>query len=241
MEKHTDGNILDTNVLVLNKFYTALRVISARRAFVFLAKDFAEVIHKNNGRFETYRFDHWIEESRTNGRASTDYVHTPSLQIMVPRVIRLLEYGKMPRRELKFNRKNILARDNYQCQYCGATAPAAARSPAFGEARPSGREGRRSDGGESRPNRGGKKYPLSSMTIDHIIPRSRGGTTEWTNAVTCCSKCNTKKGGRLPKEAGMKLIANPQVPKFNHSISRMLEDKRYVFWKDFIKDLSEVS
>jgi 5-methylcytosine-specific restriction endonuclease McrA len=205
MESDSSRAVLSSSVLVLNKFYTALRVISARRAFVFLAKDFAEVIHKSNGSFETYRFNHWIEESRTNGRSSTDYVHTPSLQIMVPRVIRLLEYGKMPRRELKFNRKNILVRDNYQCQYCG------------------------------------KKYSLGLMTIDHIVPRSRGGTTEWTNVVTCCSRCNTKKGGRLPQEAGMKLISKPQAPKFNHSISMMLDDKRYVFWKDFIKDLSEIS
>lgn len=223
MEPDSSGSILSSSVLVLNKFYTALRVISARRAFVFLAKDYAEVIHKSNGRFETYRFDHWIEESRTNGRELTDYVHTPSLQIMVPRVIRLLEYGKMPRRELKFNRKNILVRDNYQCQYCGAK-PRQERD----KLRPEG-------------HRDGKKYPLSAMTIDHIVPRSRGGTTEWTNAVTCCHKCNTKKGGRLPREAGMKLIAKPQVPKFNHSISRMLDDKRYVFWKEFIKDLSEIS
>ena len=205
MEKGANGDILSTNVLVLNKFYTALRVISARRAFIFLAKDSAEVIHKSHGRFEACRFDHWIEESRINGRSSTDYVHTPSLQIMVPRVIRLLEYGRIPRRELKFNRKNILVRDNYQCQYCG------------------------------------KKYPLGSMTIDHIIPRSRGGTTEWTNAVSCCKKCNSKKGGRMPKEAGMKLISKPQVPKFNHTISRMLDDKRYELWKDFIKDLSEIN
>ncbi len=223
MEADSNGNILSSSVLVLNKFYMALRVISARRAFVFLAKDFAEVIHKSNGRFETYRFDHWIEESRTNGRSATDYVHTPSLQIMVPRVIRLLEYGKMPRRELKFNRKNILVRDNYQCQYCGAKP-----RPERDKLRPEG-------------HRSGKKYQLGSMTMDHIVPRSRGGTTEWTNVVTCCSKCNTKKGGRLPREAGMKLITKPQSPKFSHSISKMLDDKRYVFWKDFIKDLPEIS
>ncbi|MBI5778880.1 MAG: HNH endonuclease [Planctomycetes bacterium] len=204
MEPDSNGSILSSSVLVLNKFYTALRVISARRAFVFLAKDFAEVIHKNNGRFENYRFDHWIEESRTNGREFTDYIHTPSVQIMVPRVIRLLEYGKLPRRVLKFNRKNIMMRDNYQCQYCG------------------------------------KKQALNSMTIDHVVPRSRGGTTEWTNAVTCCSKCNTKKGGRLPQEAGMKLIAKPQAPKFNQSIFRLFNDRRYELWKEFIKDLSEI-
>jgi len=235
MESDSGGSVLSSSVLVLNKFYTVLRVISARRAFVFLVKDSAEVIHKNNGRFETYRFNHWIEESRTNGREFTDYIHTPSLQIMVPRVIRLLEYGKLPRRELKFNRKNILVRDNYQCQYCGV----ATESRLFrgGVATPPKRD-------KLRPvseHRGGKKYQLGSMTMDHIVPRSRGGTTEWTNVVTCCSKCNTKKGGRLPREAGMKLITKPQAPKFSHSISMMLDDKRYVFWKDFIKDMSEIS
>lgn len=231
MEPDSSGSILSSSVLVLNKFYTALRVISARRAFVFLAKDSAEVIHKNNGRFENYRFDHWIEESRNNGREFTDYIHTPSLKIMVPRVIRLMEYGKLPRRELKFNRKNIMIRDNYQCQYCGVK-PRQERDKLHPEGHPPDHA--------IRAGRGGKKQALSSMTIDHIVPRSRGGTTEWTNAVTCCSKCNTKKGGRLPQEAGMKLIAKPQAPKFNQSIFRLFNDQRYALWKEFIKDLSEI-
>ncbi|MEW6026196.1 MAG: HNH endonuclease [Planctomycetota bacterium] len=215
MESDSKGNILSSSVLVLNKFYTALRVITARRAFVFLAKNSAEVVHKNNGRFDNYRFEHWIEESRNNGREFTDYIHTPNVQIMVPRVIRLMEYGKLPRRELKFNRKNIMMRDNYQCQYCGVK-----RSPDA--------------------HRGGKKYALGLMTIDHVVPRSRGGTTEWTNVVTCCNKCNTRKGGRLPQEAGMNLIAKPQAPKFSQSIFRLLNDRKYTLWKEFVKDASEI-
>ncbi|MFH0888116.1 MAG: HNH endonuclease [Planctomycetota bacterium] len=203
MEKDTVENLLSTNVLVLNKLYMVLRVITVRRAFVFLAKDYAEVIYKNNGRFENCRFGSWIEVSnKHNIDDLDDYIHTPKWRILVPRVIRLLEYDKMPRREWKLNRKNILIRDNYQCQYCD------------------------------------KKYPLGLITIDHIIPRSRGGTTAWTNVVTCCNKCNTKKGGRLPREAGMKLITKPQKPNFNYSISKLLDDKKYSIWKEFIKDLS---
>lgn len=202
MVKDTNGNILTANVLVLNKHYIALRAISVRRAFIFLAKDYAEVIYKNNGRFEEYNFDAWVQESsKNNGNSQNEYIHTPKWRILVPRVIRLLEYGKMPRREWKFNRKNILIRDNYQCQYCG------------------------------------KKYPLGFITIDHIIPRSRGGMTNWTNVVTCCNKCNTKKGGRLPQEAGMKLLTKPQSPKFHHGLSQLINNEKYFLWKEFINDL----
>jgi 5-methylcytosine-specific restriction endonuclease McrA len=203
MDKDTNGNLLSSNVLVLNKFYMALRIITVRRAFVFLAKEYAEAIYKNNGCFEGYKFDNWIRMSgETNGDTSDEYIHTPRWKLLVPRVIRLLEYGKMPRRGWKFNRKNILIRDNYQCQYCG------------------------------------KKNPVSLMTIDHIVPRSRGGTASWTNVVTCCNKCNTKKGGRLPEEAGMKLINTPQTPTFNSGFARLFGDKKYAVWKEFIKDSS---
>ena len=51
-------------------------------------------------------------------------------------------------------------------------------------------------------------------TIDHIIPRSKGGKTCWNNVVTACHSCNNKKGDRSLKEAGMRLIKEPQDPKF---------------------------
>lgn len=53
-----------------------------------------------------------------------------------------------------------------------------------------------------------------NLTIDHIIPRSRGGGNTWENLVTCCSNCNTKKGDRTPEEANMKLRVAPQKPDF---------------------------
>lgn len=51
------------------------------------------------------------------------------------------------------------------------------------------------------------------LTRDHVIPRSYGGGTSWKNCVTCCKKCNLKKGGRTPKQAAMKLIQKPRTPK----------------------------
>jgi CRISPR/Cas system Type II protein with McrA/HNH and RuvC-like nuclease domain len=52
------------------------------------------------------------------------------------------------------------------------------------------------------------------LTIDHVQPRSRGGRNTWTNLVTCCSKCNHKKGNKTPEEANMKLRKKPYEPTF---------------------------
>jgi 5-methylcytosine-specific restriction endonuclease McrA len=54
------------------------------------------------------------------------------------------------------------------------------------------------------------------LTRDHLVPLSRGGTNEWTNCVTACSTCNTRKGNRLPEECGMHLAHPPVVPHFVH-------------------------
>jgi len=52
------------------------------------------------------------------------------------------------------------------------------------------------------------------LTRDHLVPLSRGGTNEWTNVVTACSTCNTRKGNRLPDECGMHLQRHPVEPHF---------------------------
>ena len=51
------------------------------------------------------------------------------------------------------------------------------------------------------------------LSIDHVIPRSRGGDNSWGNLVSCCKKCNSKKGNRTPEEANMKFIKKVEVPK----------------------------
>lgn len=62
----------------------------------------------------------------------------------------------------------------------------------------------------------------AKMTIDHIIPRSRGGDSSWTNLVAACSRCNSVKGNNTPKECGMKLYKKPQKPtNFQMHVSRI--------------------
>lgn len=52
-----------------------------------------------------------------------------------------------------------------------------------------------------------------ALTIDHVVPRSRGGGRSWLNLVTACSPCNRRKGGRLPAEANMRLLREPFAPR----------------------------
>lgn len=58
--------------------------------------------------------------------------------------------------------------------------------------------------------------PRESLTRDHLVPLSRGGTNDWTNVITACSPCNTRKGSRLPEEIGMHPLTHPVEPHFVH-------------------------
>jgi 5-methylcytosine-specific restriction endonuclease McrA len=59
----------------------------------------------------------------------------------------------------------------------------------------------------------GKKFPTSELNLDHVHPRSQGGKSTWDNVVVTCIKCNSRKGGRTPEQAGMQLLRKPVKPK----------------------------
>ncbi len=79
-----------------------------------------------------------------------------------------------------------------------------------------------------------KKVELPSrLTLDHVLPQSRGGKTTWENIVSCCSPCNTKKGNKLPHEAGMKLLSRPHTPKWTPQLYLRLkadDPEEWVQW-----------
>lgn len=113
---------LDCNVLVLNKHYMAIRIVGARRAFSLLFRDLAEVVSFEQGEYSNYNFQSWCEVSQFRRNFEPDghdWVSTVNFYIAVPRIIRLLFYDRLPRNEVKFNRRNIFARDKSRCQYCG--------------------------------------------------------------------------------------------------------------------------
>ncbi|MFQ5423265.1 MAG: HNH endonuclease [Phycisphaerae bacterium] len=192
---------LSSSVLVLNRNYLPIRVINVRRAFSLLFRKLAEVIHVEEGQYTSYDFTDWCELShlaREFEPDAHDWIRTVRFDIAVPRIIRLSIYDRLPRQTVKFNRRNIYARDGNRCQYCG------------------------------------RKFATSDLSLDHVIPRSQGGTSSWENIVCACLKCNIKKGGRTPTQAGLHLITPPRKPRRNPILTVKLTDGRYASWKAFL-------
>lgn len=75
----------------------------------------------------------------------------------------------------------------------------------------------------------------SDVTIDHIIPRSRGGTNSYLNCVTSCFSCNTIKGNRTPEEAGMRLINKPSAPTMGIVYDYKQMAIKHDRWKDYLR------
>ena len=202
----TAATALNSHVLVLNKMWMAVRVVDARRAFAMLCKDLAEVIRVDDGSYTGYGFGDWADLSEDyrllfsepGGEDPYEWVRTVRMHIAVPKVIRLLAYDRLPRNDVKLNRRNIFTRDHNRCQYCGG------------------------------------KFASSELSLDHVIPRSQGGGASWANLVCCCVKCNTRKGGRTPKQAHMPLVKKPVKPKTNPVLGLRLGSGKYESWKAFL-------
>ncbi|HTU27215.1 MAG TPA: HNH endonuclease [Pirellulales bacterium] len=120
------GNGLGASVLVLNRFYLAVHVINVRRAFGLLLRELAEVIHYQEGVYANYSFNSWREVSELKAafkEPHEDWIQAVNFEIQVPRVVRLLAFDRLPKQAVRFNRRNIFARDGNRCQYCGKTFP----------------------------------------------------------------------------------------------------------------------
>jgi 5-methylcytosine-specific restriction endonuclease McrA len=140
-------------VLVLNATFEPINVCTVRRAAVLVLKERAEI----------------VEHSRWA-------LHSESVTLPRPVVIRLVTYVKIPRdaHRRKITRRAVFARDSWTCQYCG--------------------------------------HARGTLTVDHVIPRSKGGSSTWENIVTCCAPCNRRKGNREPRQASMRLRRRPHAP-----------------------------
>ncbi|RMF42410.1 MAG: HNH endonuclease [Planctomycetota bacterium] len=121
-----DGSALQCSVLVLNRYYMAIRIINVRRAMTLLYRGCAEVITIEDGNYANYDFDAWCELSQLlslEKQPEEDYLQAVGFEIQVPRIVRLTRFDRMPKTTVRFNRKNLFARDDHQCQYCGEKRP----------------------------------------------------------------------------------------------------------------------
>jgi 5-methylcytosine-specific restriction endonuclease McrA len=80
------------------------------------------------------------------------------------------------------------------------------------------------------------------LTIDHVHPKRYGGGMTWENLVTCCRKCNTKKGDKTPEKAGMKLLRQPRRPRYTPyiSLNKYVAGTRHAVWRDYLPVFTDV-
>lgn len=81
------------------------------------------------------------------------------------------------------------------------------------------------------------------LTLDHVMPRSKGGQHTWENLVTACRACNHRKGGKTVQEARMKLLSAPYEPRAGvyYSIERRLNSSAVESWLKFLPGLEAAS
>lgn len=204
-------NVMSLQVLSLNKVYQPLGLISVKDAVDAIFAERAEIIDEEiNGGFSSHNVNSWMELSLLKGMMMEEskddideiWINRIEPYFIAPKVIRYLNYDKSHIKQVKFSRRNIIARDNQTCIYCN------------------------------------KKFSIEDLQLEHIIPRSRGGKTTWTNTATACHKCNQKKANRTPKEANMKLHWKPIKPKFLPKNNNILgRHPQYKFWEQFVSDL----
>jgi 5-methylcytosine-specific restriction endonuclease McrA len=143
-------------VLLLNTTFEPLTALPLRRAVVLVVCGKAEVVHGDPAGIE---------------------LHSATDSVVVPSVIRLATYVRVPyRARVPLTRAGLMHRDRHRCAYCGGRAE----------------------------------------TIDHVIPRSRGGEHTWQNCVACCVKCNHRKADKLLSELGWRLRTVPRAPRGMH-------------------------
>src|SRR5688572_15011424 len=97
---------IQSSVLALNRHYMAVHILSVPRAFCLLYKGCAEVVSVEEGVFQAYDFDEWLETCLLRDELDErpmegDWIRAVNFEIQVPRVIRLLRYDRLPRNAVK--------------------------------------------------------------------------------------------------------------------------------------------
>jgi len=196
-----DGDFLTSQVLVLNKNWHPIRVQNLKKAISKVVNDRAKFIDHDSSLL--YSWEEWLNNfyisSKDIDKVSYEIIKSKDFIFKKPFVIVCTRYSRVPNTSLKLNKKNLLIRDGFRCQYTN------------------------------------KKLTYKTATIDHVMPKSRGGTTTWNNLVICSLEINVKKANRTPEEAGLKLIKVPKKPQWS-PVYEMIHKNRSKHWDKYIKD-----
>jgi 5-methylcytosine-specific restriction endonuclease McrA len=189
---------MNANTLVLNRGFLAIHIMDHKKAISLVYQGHAEAVDSS---YVCYSFENWVALSESMTESDLGFIHTPTLKISIPAVIRLTRYDRLPSADVKFTVPNLFSHYNNICSYCG------------------------------------HKFPSSDLNRDHIVPRSRGGKTNWDNIVPSCIPCNKKKADKTPEEAGMRLLVKPEKPRWkgpSQMIRKMPRIKVHDSWHNFL-------
>jgi 5-methylcytosine-specific restriction endonuclease McrA len=165
---------MQSGCVILNGDYSYLNTVSWQKAIKLLYKGKASVLKYTDVVIKT---------------AENVMMKIPAVMKLI-KIVRTIYRAKVP-----FSKKNIMIRDRFKCQYCGAT---------------------------------------KELTIDHVIPVSRGGKTSFENCVAACKECNGKKGNKLPSEAQLYIKKRPVAPTISE-FTRIKAEKAGIF--DLLQEL----
>ena len=164
----------NVNVLKLDSAFKPVEVISWQEAVVLTWLNKAWAVEYT---------DKWVRSAKE--------------AFQIPSVIVLFRYIDEKFFSLPCTRKNILTRDDHQCQYCG------------------------------------NHFRESDLTIDHVIPRSKGGKNEWDNVVAACRACNQRKSDYLLENSPVSIIRKPKKPSYRSLIKKRIGDANSK-WKEYL-------
>jgi 5-methylcytosine-specific restriction endonuclease McrA len=183
----------------LNRNWQAVNIVGVKRAFSLLWQDHARAINTFEGDYAPMVAEEWMEYS-DNKEPTPEcvFIRTIRMSILLPKILLLRDFDRLPIAEIKFNRENIFIRDNYTCQYSG------------------------------------KRCKPTDLTLDHVIPRERGGRTSWENIVACRRDINERKANRLPHEVGLKLLKKPSRPKWRPFVALAAASEVDTAWAQFL-------
>lgn len=186
-------------VLVLNSQWNPITAISVRKSIVKVCSGHAYFLNTKD--YSIHDFESWLS---TGSDENSDVIHVSNgNNVVVPEVIVLKSHVHFKNKKVKLNRRNLLIRDNFRCQYSG------------------------------------NKLSIKNSTIDHVMPRSKGGPHSWGNVVICSVDVNARKADRTPVEAHMKLLSVPKEPKWSpvySKFSRIAMTSNYPkSWNKFLK------
>ena len=187
---------LDKQVLVLNRSWQPINVMTVQKALSMMAANAATAFDFSGGNFVPVKWSDWLG---LPVRPEDDGIRTPSRVVRAPRVIIAVQFNKVPLKRPRLTLKHLREPDNHRCAYTQ------------------------------------RVLKPEECSMEHVIPRSKGGATEWKNVVLADKPINNIRGNRTLKEARLTLKIQPFVPAARPFHDSVRFNLKFPEWEFFVK------